>query len=68
MPMALHVAVVITANATARVGLWIEVEDDGAAAEVGEADGVPVLVGKLEIRGRVALLAHGVEQYKHSIT
>jgi hypothetical protein len=65
--MALHVAVVITANATARVGLWIEVEDDGAAAEVGEADGVPVLVGKLEIRGWVALLAHAVEQYKHPI-
>jgi hypothetical protein len=66
--MALRATVGMTAYYTARVGLWIEVEDDGAAAEVGEADGVPVLVGKLEIRGRVALLAHGVEQYKHSIT
>jgi hypothetical protein len=55
-------------GAAGSVGLWIEVEDDGAAAEVGEADGTRVLVGKLEIRGRVALLAHAVEQYKRSIT
>ena len=51
-------------GAPGRVGLGIEVEDDLAAAEVAEAHGVAVLVGKLEVGGRLAGLDHAPGGYR----
>ena len=39
-------------RAARRVGLGVEVENDATAAQVGESDGVAVLVGELEVGGR----------------
>src|SRR5690606_16378685 len=41
-------------GAAGGVILWVEVEDDLLSTEIGEADGVAVLVGQLEVGGRVA--------------
>ena len=40
------------------VGLRVEVEDDGPAGEVGERDGLAVLVGQREVGGALALGDH----------
>src|SRR4051794_22889367 len=55
------VATVITAFYTGRVGLGIEVENDRLALQVGQRDGVAVLVGEREVRGLVAGLKHAPE-------
>ena len=41
---------VITVYSSVRVGLRIEVEDDGLPAQLGEPDGLAVLVRELEVR------------------
>ena len=43
-----------------RVGLGIEVEDDSLAAEIAEADGLSVLVRKLEVGSGLARFDHSV--------
>ena len=57
MPMAVREAL-ITAYATAGVSLGIEVENDGLPAQLGEPDGLAVLIRELEVGSLVALLDH----------
>ncbi len=47
-------AAVITSNCTKRVGLGIEIQYDRLASEIGQADGMAVLVGQLEVGSRIA--------------
>jgi hypothetical protein len=47
-----------TAYSSLGLGLGLEVEDDGLAAEVGELDRIAILVGELEVGGGISWLDH----------
>jgi hypothetical protein len=52
-------------RAPGRVGLGVEVEDHGAAAQVGERDRLAVLVGEREVGGGAASFDHAFEGTSH---